>query len=124
MNQVDTKSMIEWGFAARTLPGFAESGDLHVASTFPGGALIGVIDGLGHGHEAAVAAKMAALTLEKYPHESLTFLVRQCHEKLKGTRGMVMTVASLNFIEDEVTWIGIGNVEGVLCRARRPASPQ
>jgi hypothetical protein len=36
------------------------------------------------------------------------------------TRGAVMTLASVNAIDNTVTWIGVGNVEGRLLR--RPAA--
>ena len=40
---------IEWSVASRALPGQSVSGDLHVVVPTADGALIGVIDGLGHG---------------------------------------------------------------------------
>ncbi|MBI3303159.1 MAG: SpoIIE family protein phosphatase [Deltaproteobacteria bacterium] len=117
--------LIKWGVAARALAGQTASGDLHVGTPFPGGVLVGVVDGLGHGEEAAAAANIAVATLAAYAHESVIPLLQRCHEQLKGTRGVVLSLASFNAQESAMTWVGVGNVEGVLWRAdvdARPAS--
>ena len=51
-------------------------------------------------------------------HESLIALVKRCHEALRETRGVVMSLASFNELDRTLTWIGIGNVEGVVLRAK------
>ncbi len=56
--------LIEWGVAAQPLEGEAESGDLHVVQRFPKGVLVAAVDGLGHGPEAAAAARSAVATLK------------------------------------------------------------
>ena len=48
---------IEWSVAVRSLD--SESGDQYVVTPRSDGVLVGVVDGLGHGPEAAVAAKNA-----------------------------------------------------------------
>ncbi len=54
---------IEWCVASRAAPEEAESGDLHLVSQWEGGALLAVIDGLGHGSQARVATRQAAEVL-------------------------------------------------------------
>ena len=93
-----------------------ESGDAHVVARFQRGALVAVIDGLGHGAEAAVAARMAARVLHQHAREPIVDLVRRCHEALRATRGAVMTLASFNTVSSSLSWTGVGNVEGVLVR--------
>lgn len=115
--------LIEWGAATRTLPGQSVSGDLPLVSCFRNGALVAVVDGLGHGDEAAAAAKTATLTLADNPAEPVIWLVKRCHEALAGTRGVVMTLASFNAEKGTMTWVGVGNVEGVLVRADSKAIP-
>lgn len=112
--------VIAWGAAGAALEAGA-SGDLHVVAPFPGGALVGVIDGLGHGPEAAVAAREAARVLAAYPTEPLQTLLERCHEALRRTRGAVASVASFDARASVMTWAGVGNVEGVLVRADRSA---
>ena len=49
--------LIEWASAGMPLSGnHNESGDLHLIARFPDGALAAVMDGLGHGPEAAFAS--------------------------------------------------------------------
>ena len=64
-----------------------ESGDSHVVRQLPEGVLAAVIDGVGHGNEAADAARIAGRTLNSSPHEDAVSLVWRCHEALKETRG-------------------------------------
>jgi serine phosphatase RsbU (regulator of sigma subunit) len=116
-------ALIEWGVAARTKTGQAASGDRHVVTFFPAGALVAAVDGLGHGSEAQAAAQAAAAILEAEPDASVIGLVRRCHEALRQTRGVVLSLASFNNRDSTLTWIGIGNVEGVVMRADRAATP-
>ena len=111
--------LLEWGAAGVALPGFSESGDRHCFQEFDGGALIAVMDGLGHGPEAAAAAVQACEILRLNAGENPIALIEHCHEGLKGTRGVTMSVASFNFRERLVTWMGVGNVQGIFLRADR-----
>lgn len=114
---------IDWGVASLALPGERTSGDLHVVHAIDGGVLVAVMDGLGHGEEAAAAARRAAETLRRHGTESVIGLVRRCHQALVGTRGVVMSLASFRATDDTVSWIGIGNVEGILLRADQRIVP-
>jgi hypothetical protein len=105
---------VAWGVAGRPLPGEAVSGDLHVVETFPTGALAAVIDGLGHGPEAAQASAAAAAALKANPRAPVLSLVAACHAALRGTRGAVMSLASFSHLTRTVSWVGVGNVEGML----------
>lgn len=111
--------LMEWGVASRALTGEAECGDLHLVKPVPAGLLIAVTDGLGHGHEAAAASQIAIATLEEHAYQPIVTLVRRCHEALKGTRGVVMSIALLEAPASNMTWLGVGNVEGVLVRSDR-----
>lgn len=110
----EIREFVECGVAARTLPGQEETGDRHVIAHTAGGTMVAVVDGLGHGKAAAEAAQIAAKVLEQHAKESVITLIQLCHEKLKSTRGVVMSLATFSAIEGTVTWLGVGNVEGVL----------
>ncbi len=118
------RPFIEWGVAARALPGQTVSGDLHLVKPFFKGVLLAVVDGLGHGDEATVAAQLAVTTLERNAEESILPLVNRCHEALRMTRGVVLTLASLRSGEGTLSWLGVGNVEGRLLRADPKTNPQ
>jgi negative regulator of sigma-B (phosphoserine phosphatase) len=119
------QSFLEWGVAQLTLQGQTESGDSYLVSTFPNGMLVAVVDGLGHGGEAAAAAKTAIVTVEEHTDEPVIPLLQRCHEALRPTRGVTMSLASFNARYNILTWLGVGNVEGVVLRADKQApSPQ
>jgi len=111
---------IECAVAELARPGQSESGDRHLVLSTADGGLVAVVDGLGHGAEAASAAKMAVMALERGADRPLVQIVRDCHQSLIGTRGAVLGAAAFSVIDDSMTWLGVGNVEGRLLRA--PAS--
>ncbi len=115
--------LVEWGVATATLAGESESGDMHLVKPFPSGVLLAAVDGLGHGDEAALAAKAAVDILERNAQSSVISLIQRCHEELRTTRGVVMSLASLNALEGTISWLGVGNVEGVLLRADAEVTP-
>ncbi|HYO00282.1 MAG TPA: SpoIIE family protein phosphatase [Actinomycetota bacterium] len=103
---------LQWASAARTIPGEMESGDIGVVEKVSDGALIAVIDGLGHGSEAAKAANVAEKKVRECAGEYPALIIEHCHQALKGTRGAVITVAHVNERQGTLAWIGVGNVEG------------
>jgi len=109
--------MVEYGVAKHVLRGQGESGDLHLVCCSQNGVLVAAIDGLGHGEEAADAARTAAALLKNSLDEPVISLVERCHQELKGTRGAVLSLAFIATDKQMMTWIGIGNVQGVLMRA-------
>lgn len=114
---LETRPLIEWGYAARAAPGETVSGDAHILQIKPEGALAAVVDGLGHGTEAAKAARATAAALEQGTDGSLVELVNSCHSALISTRGAVMTLASFKYSDNTVSCLGVGNVEGMLFHA-------
>ena len=112
----DPLRLIESGFFTMPLPGQDVSGDSHMIKSLKNGILIAVVDGLGHGYEAAAAAKIAIKTLDASADGQIITMVRRCHEALKGTRGVVMSIAFLDLFYKKITWLGVGNIEGMLLR--------
>jgi negative regulator of sigma-B (phosphoserine phosphatase) len=108
--------LVELGIALRGLEGEAESGDTHIAKRFDGGLLLAAIDGLGHGQEAAAAAGIARSTLDEHASETPESIFQRCHERLRRTRGVVMSLASFREAAGSMTWVGVGNVEGKFLR--------
>jgi hypothetical protein len=116
--------VIEWGVASSPMPGQSQSGDRYVVHPCPNGIMVAAIDGLGHGPEAARAADLAATILTKHAQESMIGIVNHCHTQLRETRGVVMSLAVINAVEGDLTWMGVGNVEGVVVRAAPSANPR
>jgi phosphoserine phosphatase RsbX len=99
------------------------SGDRCLIEAFPGGVLVGAVDGLGHGEEAAQAAIRAVSVLAEDAGAPLTTLFARCHARLARTRGVVMSLAAFGESHGRLTWLGVGNVEGTLIRADAQARP-
>jgi len=118
---VVSQPVIEWGWAGRAFGAGDESGDLHVVLPLPNGALLAVIDGLGHGPEARTAALEASAVLSKDPARPPLELIQRCHEALRKTRGAVMSVARIHAADSSLEWCGVGNVEAILIRPDRAA---
>jgi len=114
---VDGAALIDWGVATLTLAGERESGDLHLVKPIGTGVLVSVVDGLGHGADAAAAARAAVAALNRHAQESVLLLLQRCHQALAGTRGVVVSVALFDRTDGSMTWLGVGNVEGVLLYA-------
>lgn len=117
MTHSGSTPLLRYWVCARPLPGQSESGDQYLVAPFPGGALLAVIDGLGHGDDAAHAAKQAVAVLAEHAAEPVTTLMQRCHERLRRTRGAVMTLVSLRGADNTATWLGVGNVECMLLQA-------
>jgi negative regulator of sigma-B (phosphoserine phosphatase) len=107
---------LEWAAAFRPLTGESVSGDHHIVAPFEGGILLAVVDALGHGSEAEFAARLAAATLSSRRDSPLNELLKEVHQNLSKTRGVAAAVASIDFQKGVLTWISVGNVEGVLVR--------
>ena len=90
--------MLEFGVAGRIAPGERISGDLEVVHYYDGGggALVAAIDGIGHGEQAAATARLAADTILRHPEEQPAALLTRCHAALRGTRGVVLSIASID----------------------------
>ena len=114
---------IETAFATLPLPGQAESGDLCLSKRVGKGTLIAVVDGLGHGQEAASAAHAAIGAVDKHSKDQLVDIVRHCHNALVGMRGVVLSLAYLDPQAATMSWLGVGNISGVLLRADRASKP-
>jgi negative regulator of sigma-B (phosphoserine phosphatase) len=115
---VATDDLIEFAVAEAALPGEPESGDLHLVAPHPRGVLVAAIDGLGHGGEAAEAARVAGAALAEDPGTDLANLFVRAHGRLARSRGVVMSLASFER-GGKLTWLGVGNVEGTLLRAEQ-----
>jgi len=109
--------VIEYGVAGRPAPGETLSGDGFVVRISDECTLVAVIDGLGHGPEAAEATERATEFLSVHADEPLVSLVEECHRALRKTRGVVLAVARLAEQGKAMTWLGVGNVDARVFRS-------
>lgn len=109
-----SRPTIEWGAAGRPCGGEWESGDGFVVKLPSQTAVIAVVDGVGHGSEAARAARTALAVVDSFASAPPIELLYRCHEALRATRGVVMTVAWIDAYRRILQWMGIGNVATTL----------
>jgi serine/threonine protein phosphatase PrpC len=100
-----------WGSVCRPKNGQTVSGDICVVEPFGDEQLlIGLIDGLGGGEEAAHAANGAAEVFRAHPHYPPTDLLQLAHTRLHGTRGAVAAVLMLDGRQRQALYVGVGNI--------------
>src|SRR5262245_43830921 len=105
---------VEWAAARAVAPGHRDSGDEFCIRLFEHRTMIAVLDGLGHGAAAASVAREGVRLLEQAVTPDVVRLVYECHAGLRGSRGMVMSLAMFDSRKNTMTWIGVGNVSGTL----------
>ncbi len=98
----------------RALPGFVECGDVFVIEAGGAGGggpmVVAIVDGLGHGGEAAMAAAAAAETIRMHLDLSVVEIVKRCDSALRGSRGAALGVLKLDAAGGG-EFCGIGNIE-------------
>lgn len=115
--------VLEWARAGRPMPGESDCGDLAVVLDGGGSVVFAVIDGLGHGPEAAAAAGQAAAVLADNRAEPLDVLMVLCHRALTETRGVAMSLATVDLDRGvELRWTGVGNIDACVIEAT-PGGP-
>lgn len=110
--------------ATRPFPGEYEIGDLafilptdeSAAGSPPPRILAGLIDGAGHGPEAAHAAHVGYMYLQKHDRAGVLALLDGVHGVMPGTRGAVAALVTIDLVAHTLEYGGVGNVEGRIMR--------
>ena len=113
----DWPASLDRGCAGAPYEGEARSGDLAVFAPTATGALACLIDGLGHGPDAADAAEACGEIVRTHADWDAQELLEACHDALIDTRGVVMTVAWFDLERETLSWAGVGNVDARLVRS-------
>lgn len=102
---------LEFGAATRSYHQYPENGDTFIFRQWNQHALLGVIDGLGHGQFAQRASQTARQYVEQHFDQSLENLFRGVGRACRSTRGVVMALARFDLMRNQVTVASVGNVE-------------
>jgi serine phosphatase RsbU (regulator of sigma subunit) len=102
--------------AARPYPGETVSGDAWQVDWHGSVCRIALVDGLGHGPQAATAAMAAVAALANEPALNPVEAVHCCHDALKGGRGAALLIVSIDVSRGQLIGAGAGNVEARLCQ--------
>ncbi len=100
----------EIGAASRAMTPSEPNGDSFVIKRWNDMALVGVIDGLGHGLPAHQAATAARSYVVNHFDQPLPALFEGTDRACRGTRGVVMALARFDWAEETVEYAGIGNI--------------
>lgn len=87
------------------------NGDTFVIKQWGESALVGVIDGLGHGQFAYRAAQAARQYVERHFDQPLAEIFRGVARTCRATRGVVMGLARFDWGRATLTFASVGNVE-------------
>ena len=107
---------VEWGLASLPHPEQSVLGDGYVVKALPDGLMMAVVDGLGHGSEAAKATALCVAMLSASAELPVFEMLRLSHERLRGTRGATASVARFDYACNGLIWSGVGDVMGLLFR--------
>jgi negative regulator of sigma-B (phosphoserine phosphatase) len=87
-----------------------DCGDTGVIKEFDGQCFLALVDVLGHGSDAHDVALIAQKYLEQNYCKELVDVMQGLHACLKGTRGAVAALCSLDTETGELIYVGIGNI--------------
>lgn len=108
---------LQFGTVSVAMRGEIECGDgWSVADDGTRQALL-VVDGLGHGAPAAVAAAAALAAFGARPFAEPEEAMRELHLRLGGTRGAAGACALLDEEKSQLHYAGVGNIAGVIAAA-------
>lgn len=106
-----TPCPLDIGVATRPCRHCDCNGDAAVVKHAPGSALVGVIDGLGHGPFAYAAAETARRYLDSHGERPLDSLFRGVGVACRPTRGVVMALARFDWGAGLLSFASVGNIE-------------
>jgi anti-sigma regulatory factor (Ser/Thr protein kinase)/serine/threonine protein phosphatase PrpC len=120
---------LDFGVATRPRHGEAVNGDAFVLKRWEEHALVGVIDGLGHGAFAHQAAETARYFVESHYDRPLEELFRGVARVCRPTRGVVMALARFEVSSPpagaiRLSFASIGNVEARVVHRAEPINFQ
>lgn len=105
------------GVVCVPLRGEEECGDGWAVDVSPGRVTAMLVDGLGHGPGAAVAAVAALARFRQAPGEPPEAMLRAVDIALHETRGAALSIAVIDKVKRTIRFCGVGNVDGRIVTA-------
>ena len=110
---MDSPPAYTLGRCVRPFPGEARSGDALFCRAAPGGVVLAVIDGVGHGADAAGVAGEAVgwlgRTFEADPLAGLPETLARMHDRFRGGRGASLTLVRYDAAGGGFELVAVGN---------------
>jgi anti-sigma regulatory factor (Ser/Thr protein kinase) len=105
----------DWsGAVSVPMPGQDVCGDSCMALAAANGRTLLVVDGLGHGPDAATAAGETVRLFHRHHSAQVPQLLELLHVGLRHTRGAALAVARIDVGAGKVSYGGIGNIAGAV----------
>ena len=108
-------SRVRVGCVSIPKPGENVNGDNWAAEETAAGGDFVVVDGLGHGPDAARASNEAVRVFRELHGRPLAEILEAIHSALRPTRGAAIALAHADADEGVVRYMGVGNISGVIC---------
>lgn len=108
--QLSSHKTLEVRAIQQAIEGEVLCGDGYHIKHLPNETQVFLGDGLGHGPHAHDAVQLAIRAFSESKETSPVEILRDIHEKVKKTRGLVATIAILNHKQKEWRICGVGNI--------------
>ncbi len=102
---------IKFSILSRPHPGLGVNGDHYFVKKFKDRCIFAVIDGLGHGVEANLAAKLVSEIINENTHKSTEDMLITINGGISHTRGAVAGIILIDTIKREFQYSAVGNIE-------------
>lgn len=112
--EVHTPFGLEFGAVSIPVAGEEVCGDSWAIEDIGEAAIVLVVDGLGHGPQAAEAAREGVRIFRATAPMGAVEVIRAAHAALKSTRGAAIAVARIDRKRGEVQFAGVGNIAGAI----------
>ncbi|MBN9246987.1 MAG: ATP-binding protein [Hyphomicrobium sp.] len=103
-----------WGAVSVPMPGETVCGDAWAIRSDSTSRTVMVVDGLGHGPDAAKVATEAIRLFDKYWRSGPAETLKSLHAGLRATRGGAVAIARIEPVSKRVVYAGVGNIVGVI----------
>jgi anti-sigma regulatory factor (Ser/Thr protein kinase) len=103
-------------------PGEPVSGDGWAAEHGHDRSWVLVVDGLGHGPDAAHAAQAAIRSFRRHAGSAPAERLQSIHEDLHGTRGAAAAIAEIRHASGGIRYAGLGNIAATVVSASDTSS--
>ncbi len=107
---------------SRPKPGEIECGDQYLVLEENSHTLLAVIDGLGHGPNAAIAANATCEFIRHNTEKNPEQIILECDKAINHTRGVALTILKIDRGSHELYYAGVGNVE-MYAKSAAPIRP-
>jgi anti-sigma regulatory factor (Ser/Thr protein kinase) len=112
--RADGDAGIALGVVGIPAPGEEVCGDAWATTERDGRRFVLLVDGLGHGEQAARAAEEAVRVFRAHEAQEPAHIVESIHASLRSTRGAALAIARLDRDERQIHYAGVGNISGVI----------